>query len=156
MSALIADVPATTVALTANTALTWIGVKTPGANQPLKILEAAVSMDGATSSNAPAVVDFCNCTFATNSPGTNSTSVTPVKRNQSMAETIQSTAAKNWTAEPTVVTPFRSLDIAQFDGLYHYINPLASPYIIAGGKGFTIRSTSPNNVNTTGHITFEE
>jgi hypothetical protein len=157
MAALIFDVPCgASVALTANTVQTVLGVKSPGANVPLRILEASVSFDGATSSNAPALVEFCTCTFATVSPGTNSTSVTPVKRNQSMSETVQSTSAKTWTVEPTVVTPFRQLLIPQYDGVYHYINPKDLPYIIKGGTGFTIRITSPNNVNFNGHITAEE
>lgn len=151
------DVPFNTVALAAGVAKTVVGVKA-AANVALKVLEAAVSQDGAVSSNAPVVVDFGRCTFATNGPGTNSTSITlgNTKRDPGRAETIQATAAYGWSTEPTVVTPQHSKDIGQYNGLYHYINPFASPHIVPGGQGFVIRGNSPNNVNTTGHLTIEE
>ncbi len=149
------DVNFSAVALTASTARTVAGVKA-ATNVALKILEAAASFDGATSSNAPALVDFARCTFATNSPGTNSTSYTPVKREPGRAETVQATAAHTWTTEPTVVTAQGTKYVGQFNGLYHYIMPFSSPMIVAGAAGFVIRANSPNNVNASGHITFEE
>lgn len=149
------DIDFVTVALVASTAQSVAGVKA-AANVALKILESAISHDGATSSNAPVVVNFARCTFATNSPGTNSTTFTPNKRDPGRGETIQATAATHWTTEPTVVTPQHSKDIGQFNGLYHYINPFSSPHIVAGGGGWVIRANSPNNVNCTGHITPEE
>lgn len=149
------DVPYRSVACVAATAKSVVGLKA-AANVALKLLEASVSFDGATSSNAPAVVDFNRCTFATNGPGTNSSSVTPLKRDPGRAETIQATAAFGWTTEPTVLTANHSKDVGQFNGLYHYINPFASPHIIVGGQGFTITVTSPNNVNTTGSLAAEE
>jgi hypothetical protein len=149
------DVNASTVALTASTAKTVVGVLA-ATNVALKLLEASASFDGATSSNAPALVDFARITFATNPPGTNSTSVTPAKREPGRAETIQATAGITWTAEPTVVTAQHSKDVGQFNGCYHLIHPFASPLVIVGAKGFGIRANSPNNVNFTGHLTCEE
>src|SRR5688572_20733405 len=149
------DLPFRSVALTAATAKSTVGVKA-AANVCLKLLEAAASFDGATSSNAPAVVDFDRSTFATNGPGTSSTSLTPLKRDPGRAETVQATAAHTWTSQPTVLTANHSKDIGQFNGLYHYINPFSSPHIIVGGQGFVITMTSPNNVNATGHLTCEE
>lgn len=149
------DVNFKTVALTAATPKSVGGVKA-AANVALKWLEGAVSFDGATSSNAPAVCDFNRSTFATNSPGTSSTTFTPNKRDPGRAETIQATAATNWTTEPTVLTPQHTKDVGQFNGLYHYIHPFASPLVIVGGQGITITINSPNNVNTSGHITCEE
>lgn len=143
------------VALVAATAKSVVGVKA-AANVVLALLEASVSFDGATSSNAPAVCDFNRSTFATNSPGTSSTSLTPVKRDPGRAETIQATAAHTWTTEPTVLTAQHSKDVGQFNGLYHYINPFASPHIIVGGQGFCLTITSPNNVNVSGHLSLEE
>lgn len=118
MAYLQADVPFATVALTASTAQTIVGVKAP-TNQVVKVLEAAVGFDGANSANAPSVIDYGNCTFATNGPGTNSTSVTPTKRDSGRGETIQSTAAKHWTTEPTVITVNRNMDVGQFNGIKH-------------------------------------
>lgn len=143
------------VALTATTAKTVVGVKA-AANIALKVLECSASFDGATSSNAPAKVEFGYCTFGANSPGTNSTSATLRKRDPGRNETIQATGGHTWTTEPTTITVNHSKYVGQFNGLYHYIFPFASPQVCNGGEGYVIRSTSPNNVNTTGHITAEE
>lgn len=149
------DVPATTVALTATTAKSVVGIKA-ATNVCVKVLEVAMSFDGATSSNAPVVCQFMQATFATNGPGTNSTSVTPSKRDTGRAETIQATAGKTWTTEPTVLTEQWGIDVGQFNGLYHMIHPFASPFIIIGGQGCVLRHTSPNNCNTASKITAEE
>ncbi len=155
MAANVCDINVNTVALVAATAKTAMGILAPS-NIALKVSEVSISFDGATSSNAPAIAELCFNTFATNAPGTNSTSVTPTKRDQGRDETVQTTAAKNWTAEPTVITVYRTIDVPQFDGLYHVLIPALSPYIIPGAKGFSVRLTSPNNVNFSGNITFEE
>lgn len=155
MAALICDVPFSAVALTGTTAETVVGALAP-TNQRIKILEAGISFDGATSTNVPALVELCYNTFGANPPGTNSTSVTPAKRDRSAAETVQSTAAKTWTTEPTTITVQQSKYVGQFNGLYHYILPFAGPYIIPGAKGFSMRVTSPNNVNCAGHLSLEE
>lgn len=151
------DAPFSSIALSAATAKSVVGVKA-ASNIALKLLEAAISFDGSTSSYTPAVVDFGRCTFATNSPGTNSTSLTlgNTKRDPGRQETIQATGGYGWTTEPTVITAQHSKDIGQYNGIYHYINPFASPIVIAGGAGFVIRANSPNAVNVTGHLTCEE
>lgn len=149
------DVPASAVALTAATAKTVVGVRA-ATNVCLKVTEAAISFDGATSTNAPAICEFNQITFATNPPGTNSTSVTPPKRDAGRAETVQATAARNWTAEPTVHTVQRVLDVGQYNGVVVYMHPFASPHIVVGGSGCGLRLTSPNNVNFGGGLVAEE
>ena len=62
------------VALSPATAKTVLGVK-GHANFGVDIQGFWISTDGLTSSNAVVLVEFCYCAFATNSPGTNSTSV---------------------------------------------------------------------------------
>lgn len=149
-------VPFTTVALTASTAKTVAGIKTP-TNQCVKILEAAFGFDGATSTNAAVICEMGSCTFATNGPGTNSTSVTPAKQDTGRAETIQSTCGKTWTTEPTVITVNKVIDIPQYNGFV--VLPLAqyfSNLLIVGGNGFVVRLTSPNNVNVSGWLLAEE
>lgn len=141
------DVPGSTVALTASTAQSVVGIKA-ATNVCIQLTALSMSFDGATSSNAPAVCEFMQSTFATNAPGTNSTSVTPSKRDTGRAETIQATAAKHWTTEPTVLTLQQTVDVGQFNGVYTLLYPFASPFIIIGGQGEVLRITSPNNVNT--------
>lgn len=109
------DVPASTVALTAATAKTVLGIKA-ATNVCVKLTEVGISFDGATSSNAPAICEFMQSTFGANPPGTASTSVTPAKRDTGRAETIQATAAKTWTTEPTTLALQRPLDIGQYNG----------------------------------------
>ena len=149
------DVPASTVALTAATAKSVLGVKA-ATNVCVKITEVSVSMDGSTSTNAPAVCEFMQCTFGANAPGTNSTSVTPSKRDTGRAETIQATAAKAWSTEPTTLTLQRSLDVGQYNGVVVYMHPFASPFIVIGAQGCVNRITSPNNVNFSGGLVGEE
>lgn len=149
------DVPASTVACTAATAKCVLGIKA-ATNQCVNLTEVAISFDGATSSNAPAVCEFMQSTFGANAPGTNSTSVTPSKRDTGRAETVQATAAKTWSTEPTTLTLQRSLDVGQFNGVAVYIHPFASPFIIIGGQGCVLRITSPNNVNFSGWLSADE
>lgn len=152
MAYLQAIVPWASVALTAATAKT-VGSVAAAANQPVKILELKASHDGATSTNAPDVTDFGRCTFAT--AGTK-TATTPSKKDPGRAETVQTTGGTNYTAEPTVITALDSVNLAQYNGIYHYIVPFAAPLLVVGGQGFVVRQNSPNNVNSTGKIEFEE
>jgi hypothetical protein len=149
------DVPASTVALTASTAKSVLGIKA-STNVCVKVIEVSVSMDGSTSTNAPAVCEFMQSTFGANAPGTNSTSVTPSKKDTGRAETIQATAAKAWSTEPTTLSLQQSLDIGQYNGTVVKMFPFASPFIIIGAQGCVHRITSPNNVNFSGGIAGEE
>ena len=157
MAGLMVDVNFRSVALSAATAKTVVGIKAP-TNQALKIHEICVSFDGADATKAPAVVDINRCTFATNAPGTNSSSFTMAsgKRDPGRQETVQSTGATAWSSEPTVLTALQSVDVPEFNGLYHLIVPFTVPIIVPGGQGIAITITSPAAVNCSGHITFEE
>lgn len=149
------DVPATTVACVAATAKSVLGIKA-ATNVCVKLTEVSTSFDGATSTNAPAVTEFMQSTFGANAPGTNSTSVTPPKRDTGRAETIQATAAKAWSTEPTTLTLQQSLDVGQYNGVVVKMFPFASPFIVIGGQGAVLRITSPNNVNFSGGLVGEE
>lgn len=155
MAFLFADVNFRSIALAAAVAKSVVGVKAPS-NQVVRIHEIAISFDGVTVANAPVVVDINRCTFATNSPGTNSTSFTPLKRDPGRQETVQTTGGLNWSTEPTVLTAQQSIDVPEFNGLYHLIIPFTVPLLIVGGQGLVITCTSPAIVNCTGHLTFEE
>lgn len=150
-----ADLNIITTALAAATAKTVGGVLA-STNVCLRVLGFAISFDGATSTNVPAKVEICTCTFATNPPGTNSTSLALAKRDTGRPETIQATAGHTWTTEPTVITVLQTKYIGQFNGLWEILVPFATPLIVPGGDGFCIRVTSPNVVNCSGSITVEE
>ena len=67
------------VALAAATAKTILGVKSH-ANHGLSLVKVELAFDGATAAAVPVLVEVCYCTWATNSPGTNSTSRTTAQR----------------------------------------------------------------------------
>lgn len=137
----------TTVPLTASTPRTVAAIKAP-ANQAVKILEIMCTHDRATSTNAPDVTDVARCTFATAGTSTVLTQaqMNAGKKDPGRAENVQTAGYLAFTVEPTVITPLWSFNLAQFNGLYHYILPMANPLIIPGGQGFLIRQTAPNGV----------
>ena len=69
---------------------------------------------------------------------------------------VQFTAGKQWTTEPTTITVIRTFNLPQYNGSYHYINPINSPYIVDGNAGFVSRVTASANVNMSGHATVKE
>ncbi len=133
-----------------------LGLNAP-ANHPVNFLGYEISFDGDTDTEAPALVEFGMCTWATNGPGTNSTSVTPAKTVPSMSETPQSTAAKNWTTEPTVITVFKSFTLPMYMGT-GIIQLPRGLYVAKGGEGIVVRITCPAalSCNFSGSLTFEE
>lgn len=151
MAGLIYDVPVSGVSLTGGTAQTLIMVTAP-TNQRLKILEILCSLNGATSTNAPATLDYGRpSTSGTSSAGT------AFKRDSGMSETVQATLGITFTVEPTWTSLIASeAYVPQFNGLYHWMIPFTSPIIIPGGGRFAIRVNSPNNVSASARITVEE
>src|SRR5947207_1727566 len=110
------------VALSAATAKTILGWKAH-ANSGLLLLDYEVGFDGVTASAVPVLVEICYATWATNAPGTNSTSVTPAQRNGRVL-TVGATAGKTWTVEPTVLTVIREKLLTPNGGLVVYDFPL--------------------------------
>lgn len=81
---------------------TILGVKAP-ATFGITLTYASCSFDSADPQAAPVLVELCYCTFATNPPGTNSTSITPALLYGGQS-TPGFAAAKSWSAEPTVLS----------------------------------------------------
>src|SRR6187549_1350734 len=90
------------VALTAATAKTVIGAKAH-ANSGLQLKGYSLSFDGVTASAIVVFVEIVYITWATNSPGTNSTSTTP-RQAYGRVLTAGFTSGKTWSAEPTTLT----------------------------------------------------
>lgn len=103
------------IALTGGAAKTVLGVRANAAFG-IDLTKFEIGFDGVTASAVPALVELCYCTFASNAPGTNSTSVTP---NQVYGRTVAHgvTAARNWTTEPTTLTPIREWKVSPAGGL---------------------------------------
>lgn len=133
-----ADVPSAAAA----TAKCIIGVKAH-ANSGLLVTGWWISFDGVTASEKPVLVELMYSTFATNSPGTASTSETPAQVTGRVL-TAGFTAARAWTTEPTVLTVLEVKECDPNKGLFHFEIPLGDEPDSALAEGFAIRATVPS------------
>jgi len=133
------------VALVAATAKTIIGAKAH-ANSGLQLKGWEVAFDGVTASAVPVLVEICYCTWATNSPGTNSTSTTP-RQKYGRALTAGFTSGKTWTTEPTALTVMKELLLSPNGGVIAFQYPLGTEPDCALAEGFAIRCNAPANVS---------
>lgn len=141
------------VALSAATAKSVLGVKS-GAAFGVDLKKIRVSFDGVTASAVPVLVELCYATFATNAPGTNSTSVTPAQvYGRVIAHGV--TAARTWTTEPTVLTVLDEWLLTPNGGLALYDIPLGDTPDSAVAEGFTVRLTAPATVNARATLWWE-
>jgi hypothetical protein len=118
------------------------------ANSGLLLLEAWVSFQGIVATGEPVTVELCYSTWATNSPGTNSTSETPVQGSGRVL-TAGFTAGRNWTTEPTALTVLKPIFIHPQAGVIYQI-PLGTEYDSALAEGFVIRCTAAAAVDARG------
>lgn len=143
------------VALVAATAKTVVGVLAP-AQFGCDLRGASVGFDGVTSTDKAVLVEICACTFATNPPGTNSTSAT-VQQGYGRTITAGFTAAYNWTTEPTVLAVLFSTLLTPIGGTLpiDLLNG-GETYDNAVSTGFAIRLTAPTSaVNARAWLRFE-
>jgi len=131
--------------LVAATAKTILGAKAH-ANSGLQMKGFKVAFDGVTASAVPTLIEVCYATFATNSPGTASTSVT-VRQKYGRLLTAGFTGARNWSTEPTVLTVFDEFLLPTDKGLFAYQFPLGMEPDTALAEGLVIRVTSPSTPN---------
>lgn len=139
----------TPVAMVAATAKTVVGVLA-GASDTINVDEFGVSFDGVTSSAVPAVVELLEISTL----GT-STSLTP-NQIYGPSQAALSTAAYNFSAEPTVVAVKASWYVPVFNGLLVMQYPLGKEPQVAVSKGFGLRVTAPAVVNCLPYILFTE
>lgn len=141
------------VALAAATAKTILGAKAH-ANSCLDLQGFRVGFNGVTASAVPVLIELCAVTFATNAPGTNSTSVTPVLK-YGRSTTVGWTAAKNWTTEPTVIAVIDEWLLTPNGGLVMYDFPLGQTPDTPLGEGLALRCTAPAIVDVRASMLFE-
>lgn len=144
---------AAAVALAAATAKTVIGVNGTTAFG-VDLQGFSFSFDGVTSSAVVVKCELCRSTFATNAPGTASTSITPV---QEYGPTITPgfTAASAWTTEPTVLTPIWVFQIDPNKGFILVERPPGRSWDSPVSNGFALRLTAPAAVNVFPSMFFE-
>jgi hypothetical protein len=141
------------VALSAATAKSILGAKAH-ANSGLQLKGFEVAFDGVTASAVPVLVEIGYCTWASNSPGTNSTAGL---ENQAYGRVLAAgwTAGYNWTAEPTVITVLKQFLLAPDKGVIAYQWPLGQEPDCALAEGFVIRCNAPAVVNVRGTMLVE-
>lgn len=137
------------IALTAATAKTVLQLVAP-TNQRLHLKGFGISFDGTSSSAEPVQVDILKQTTA----GTMS-SATPVKDGDPGSETLQATAQKNATSEPTAGDVLRRYEIHPQGGGYERVFE-PGELCIPGGTRLGLRATAPANVNCVGFMSYEE
>lgn len=141
------------VALSAGVAKTILGAKAH-ANSGLQLLAVKIGFDGVTASAVPVLIELCYATFATNSPGTASTSVTPAQKSGRVLA-AGFTAGKTWTTEPTVLTVLDEWLLTPNGGTALVDLPLSTEYDTALAEGLVIRCTAPAIVNARATMDFQ-
>lgn len=141
------------VALAAATAKSILGVKS-AADFGLDLRAMRFWFDGVTASGVPVLAELCSSTFATNSPGTNSTSRTPAQEyGRVIAHAVS--AASNWTGEPTVLTVLDEMLVTPAGGGLPYDFPLGNTPDSDLSQGFVLRMTAPAIVNVRATMKWE-
>ena len=140
------------VALAAGVAKSILGVRSH-ANFGLSLTHAEVGFDGVTASAVPVLVELCYATFATNPPGTASTSVTAAQE-YGRVLAVGATAAKTWTTEPTALTVLVERLLTPNGGLVIYDWPLGREPDCALAEGWVLRCTAPAIVNVRATLKF--
>jgi hypothetical protein len=149
------------VGLTAATAKTIAYLLSGSNNQPA-MTEACISFDGVTASAIPALVELCLGTAATNStPGTGSTTFTPLQLRGWPAQTSAHTAANACSSEPTVLTSLKQFLITPYGGVLFVQaamgrEPTGLVTASTMGKMMAWRCNAPATVNVRGYYEFEE
>lgn len=139
------------IALTAATAKTILNVIN-AANSLIRLTEMAVSFDGVSSTAEPVTVELCSSTQATAGTSTSHTIV----QVRGPTRTVQATAARNYTAEPTALTVIKRWLVHPQTGLFVQFPLGREPEQVTTAAGLCIRCTAPAGVNAQAYIEFEE
>lgn len=140
------------IALTAATAKTIMNIVN-AANSLVRLTEFSVSFDGTSATAEPVAVELCLSTQATAGTSTSHTIV----QIGGPTRTVQASAARNYSAEPTVLTVIKRWLVRADGGLLHVQFPLGrEPEQTTTADGLLIRCTAPAAVNVQGHMEFEE
>jgi hypothetical protein len=133
-------------AIAANTAETILQL-TAAANHRVRIKAFSVTVAGT------AALDLIVRVLRQSTSGTSGTTVTPVKIEPAAAETIQTAAATNFSAEPTAGNV---LQYKRLQGSYEKIFPLGQEIIVEGGGRIGVEITCTATATVAAEILFEE
>jgi hypothetical protein len=139
------------IALSAATAKTILSVIN-AANGLIRLTEFSVSFDGTTAGAEPVTIELCSSTQATAGTSTSHT----ILQVAGAPRTVQATAARNYTAEPTVLTTLARWLVHPQAGLVIQWPLGREPQQNTTADALCIRCTAPAAVNCQGYIWFEE
>jgi len=149
MSAFIGLATTAEIALSAATAKTVLQL-VAATNHRVRLLAWGVYFDGISSTEAPVQVRLLRQTTA----GTMS-ALTPTKNDDSLSETLLTTAQHTATAEPTAGDVLKGIEVHPQAG-YEEACPFGQEFIIGGGDRVGIECTAPATVNVRAWARFEE
>jgi hypothetical protein len=111
------------------------------ANFGIVLKEIHVDFDGVVSGNNPVKLAIARCTFATNPPGTNSSTLT-VKQSYGRHAATGFAAGKSWSVEPTVIETVaeEEFSLDPNKGVFRYPWPLGDESDSALGEGWVLRA----------------
>lgn len=141
------------VTLVTATAKTILGAKAH-ANSGLQLKGIDVTFLGVTASAIPVLIELMYSTWATNSPGTNSTSVT-VRQAYGRSLTAGFTGGRNWTSEPTTLTQIREWTVSPNAGVFVYDYLPGQEPDCALAEGFVLRLNAPAGVDVRANMRLE-
>lgn len=139
------------IALSAATAKTVLSVIN-ASNSLIRIVEFALSFDGTSGTAEPVTVELCYSTQAGAGTSTSHT-ITQVR---GAARTVQATAARNYTAEPTTLTVWKRWLVHPQTGIMVQFPLGREPECVVTADALCLRCTAPAAVNVQGYIEFEE
>lgn len=145
------------VSLSASTPKSVLGIRSAD-DFGLDLKKIWWGFTGTTASDAPVVCELCHATYATNAPGTNSSALTSGAGPQQVYGRVIAhgiTAAKNWTTEPTVLTPLFEVPLTPNGGTLPYDIPLGDTPDCAPDHGFVLRFTAAASVSVRATLFFE-
>lgn len=137
------------IALSAATAKTVLQL-VAATNHRVKLLGWGVFFDGTSTTAEPVQIRLLRQTTA----GT-MTALTPTKRDDSIADTLLTTAQHTATAEPTAGDVLDALECHPQQGFKEWY-PMGAEVIIGGGDRLGLEVTAPATVNCRAAMTFEE
>ncbi len=149
MAAFLGTLATAEIALSAATAKTVCQLRAP-TNQRVKILAWGIYFDGISNSAEPVQVRLLRQT-------TNGTMTTlnPVKVDDSISDSLQTSGGHTATAEPTAGDLLKRIEVHPQSG-YEEQCPFGQEYIVGAGDRVGIECTAPATVNCVAWIRFEE
>lgn len=122
------------------------------ANSLIRIVEIGVSFDGTSGTAEPVTVELCYSTQATAGTSTSHT----IQQIRGPTRTVQATAARNYTVEPTALTVWKRWLVHPQTGAIIQFPLGREPECVVTSDALILRCTAPATVNVQGYIEFEE